>query len=62
MKIALMMENSQAGKNATILEQLNTAVEPFDHDVFNVGMDGENDHHLTYIQMLRQQQQLTPFL
>ncbi|BDX01853.1 hypothetical protein MACH16_06010 [Marinomonas pontica] len=46
MKIALMMENSQAGKNATILEQLNTAVEPFDHDVFNVGMDGENDHHL----------------
>ncbi|MCW8354505.1 RpiB/LacA/LacB family sugar-phosphate isomerase [Marinomonas pontica] len=51
MKIALMMENSQAGKNATILEQLNTAVEPFDHDVFNVGMDGENDHHLTYIHL-----------
>ncbi|MGB0783488.1 MAG: RpiB/LacA/LacB family sugar-phosphate isomerase [Marinomonas sp.] len=51
MKIALMMENSQAGKNATILEQLNTAVEPLDHDVFNVGMDGENDHHLTYIHL-----------
>jgi len=51
MKIALMMENSQAGKNATILAQLNAAVEPFNHDVFNVGMDDENDHHLTYIHL-----------
>ncbi len=51
MKIALMMENSQAGKNATVLEQLNTVAGPLNHDVFNVGMSDENDHHLTYIHL-----------
>lgn len=51
MKIALMMENSQAVKNAIVLEQLNTVASPLQHDVFNVGMSDENDHHLTYIHL-----------
>ncbi|WP_220719140.1 RpiB/LacA/LacB family sugar-phosphate isomerase [Agarivorans litoreus] len=51
MKIALMMENSQAAKNATVLEQLNTVVKPLEYAVFNVGMSDENDHHLTYIHL-----------
>ena len=51
MKIALMMENSQAGKNATILNELNGVVTPMDHTVFNVGMSDEKDHHLTYIHL-----------
>ncbi|MGB0663066.1 MAG: RpiB/LacA/LacB family sugar-phosphate isomerase [Pontibacterium sp.] len=51
MKIALMMENSQAAKNAIVLEQLNTVAEPLEHSVFNVGMSDENDHHLTYIHL-----------
>ncbi|MGJ8682553.1 RpiB/LacA/LacB family sugar-phosphate isomerase [Paraglaciecola sp.] len=51
MKIALMMENSQAGKNPTVLEQLNKVATPLKHDVFNVGMSDENDHHLTYIHL-----------
>jgi len=51
MKIALMMENSQAGKNATILNELNTVVGPLDYPVYNVGMSDENDHHLTYLHL-----------
>ncbi len=51
MKIALMMENSQAAKNATILKELTGVVTPMDHQVFNVGMSDENDHHLTYIHL-----------
>jgi len=51
MNIALMMENSQAGKNALVLQQLQ-AVAADNHDtVFNVGMSGEQDHHLTYIHL-----------
>ncbi|WP_022941553.1 RpiB/LacA/LacB family sugar-phosphate isomerase [Psychromonas hadalis] len=51
MKIALMMENSQAGKNATVLNELNNVVLPQGDSVFNVGMSDENDHHLTYIHL-----------
>ncbi len=51
MNIALMMENSQAGKNATILNELNTVAGPLGHQVFNVGMESENDHHLTYVHL-----------
>lgn len=51
MKIALMMENSQAGKNATVLNELNTVVLPQGDAVFNVGMSDENDHHLTYVHL-----------
>lgn len=51
MKIALMMENSQAGKNASVLNELQTVVGPLDYAVHNVGMSDENDHHLTYIHL-----------
>ncbi len=46
-----MMENSQAGKNAMVLNELNTVAGPLGHDVFNVGMSDEADHHLTYIHL-----------
>ncbi len=51
MKIALLMENSQAGKNAMVLNELNTVAGSLGHDVFNLGMSDENDHHLTYIHL-----------
>ncbi|MBE2895305.1 RpiB/LacA/LacB family sugar-phosphate isomerase [Pasteurellaceae bacterium TAE3-ERU1] len=51
MKIALMMENSQAAKNPIILKELQSVVAPKGYDVYNVGMDSENDHHLTYIHL-----------
>ncbi len=51
MKIALMNEFSQAGKNPIILEQLNDVAGELGHEVFNVGMDGDNDHRLTYIHL-----------
>ncbi|WP_040977017.1 RpiB/LacA/LacB family sugar-phosphate isomerase [Necropsobacter massiliensis] len=51
MKIALMMENSQAAKNAVVLKELKTVVDPKGYAVFNVGMSDENDHHLTYIHL-----------
>jgi ribose 5-phosphate isomerase RpiB len=51
MKIALMMENSQATKNAVIYNELKTVVGPLDYPVYNVGMSDEQDHHLTYIHL-----------
>ncbi|MBB1335723.1 MULTISPECIES: RpiB/LacA/LacB family sugar-phosphate isomerase [Pseudoalteromonas] len=51
MKIALMNEFSQAAKNPIVLEQLNTVANAQNHQVFNVGMDGDNDHRLTYIHL-----------
>ncbi|KJV34203.1 RpiB/LacA/LacB family sugar-phosphate isomerase [Pantoea sp. SM3] len=51
MKIALMMENSQAAKNATVWKELQTVSQPLGHQVFNVGMSDEQDHHLTYIHL-----------
>lgn len=51
MKIALMMENSQAAKNATVWNELQTVAQPLGHQVFNVGMSDEQDHHLTYIHL-----------
>ncbi|MGR5001980.1 RpiB/LacA/LacB family sugar-phosphate isomerase [Vibrio celticus] len=51
MKIALMMENSQAPKNAMVAGELNNVAGGLGHDVFNVGMTDENDHHLTYIHL-----------
>ena len=51
MKIALMMENSQAAKNAVIYQELKNVVGPLDYPVYNVGMSDENDHHLTYIHL-----------
>jgi len=51
MKIALMMENSQAAKNITVLKELEGVAQPLGHQVFNVGMSDEQDHHLTYIHL-----------
>jgi len=51
MKIALMMENSQAAKNAVVLKELQGVADQQGHAVFNVGMSDEQDHHLTYIHL-----------
>lgn len=51
MKIALMNEFSQAGKNPVVLEQLEAVAQEQGHQVFNVGMNGDNDHRLTYIHL-----------
>lgn len=39
MKIALMMENSQAGKNAMVAAELESVAGGIGHDVFNLGHD-----------------------
>lgn len=51
MKIALMMENSQATKNAAVLKELHTVVDDLGHAVYNVGMCDENDHPITYVHL-----------
>ena len=51
MNIALMMENSQAGKNALVLQQLQAVTSENKDAVYNVGMSDEQDHHLTYIHL-----------
>ncbi|MBU2881695.1 RpiB/LacA/LacB family sugar-phosphate isomerase [Psychrosphaera sp. B3R10] len=51
MKIALMNEFSQAAKNPIVLTQLEEVAQQQNHQVFNVGMDGDNDHRLTYIHL-----------
>ncbi|TCP94672.1 ribose 5-phosphate isomerase RpiB [Cricetibacter osteomyelitidis] len=51
MKIALMMENSQAAKNAVVYKELKGVADEKGYSVFNVGMNDENDHHLTYIHL-----------
>jgi ribose 5-phosphate isomerase RpiB len=51
MKIALMMENSQAGKNAVVLNELEQVARTQNDTVFNVGMSDDNDHQLTYIHL-----------
>ncbi|MFM2479316.1 RpiB/LacA/LacB family sugar-phosphate isomerase [Celerinatantimonas sp. MCCC 1A17872] len=51
MKIALMNEFSQAAKNPIILKELQGVASEQGHQVFNVGMNGDNDHRLTYIHL-----------
>jgi ribose 5-phosphate isomerase B len=51
MKIALMNEFSQAGKNPIIIKELDSVGSQLGHQVFNVGMDGDDDHRLTYIHL-----------
>ena len=51
MKIALMNEFSQASKNPIVLQQLEAVAAAQGHSVFNVGMNGDNDHRLTYIHL-----------
>lgn len=50
MKIALMMENSQANKTPSSSRSL-TRLPTKGFPVYNVGMSDENDHHLTYIHL-----------
>jgi ribose 5-phosphate isomerase RpiB len=51
MKIALINENSQAGKNDLICTTLKSVVEPKGHEVFNYGMyTAEDKAQLTYVQ------------
>ena len=51
MKIALINENSQAAKNALVLETLKKVVEPMGHEVYNYGMySAEDTNALTYVQ------------
>jgi len=50
MKIALINENSQAAKNAVIVNALKTVAEPLGHTVFNYGMyTAEDKAQLTYV-------------
>lgn len=52
MKIALINENSQAAKNAIIVDTLKKVVEPMGHEVFNYGMySAEDEAQLTYVQV-----------
>lgn len=52
MKIALINENSQAGKNAVIENALKKVVEPMGHTVVNYGMYTTDDAcQLTYVQV-----------
>lgn len=50
MKIALIIENSQAAKASVIHDALTTVAEPFGHEVFHYGMySAEDDASLTYV-------------
>ena len=52
MKIALVMENSQAAKNSIVAAALTKVVEPMGHEVFNYGMySAEDKEQLTYVQV-----------
>ncbi len=50
MKIALIIENSQAAKNSIINDALTSVAEPLGHQVFNYGMyTAEDSASLTYV-------------
>jgi ribose 5-phosphate isomerase RpiB len=51
MKIALLMENSQASKAPMVVNELNSVARDLGHDVVNAGMLDENDHSLTYVHL-----------
>ena len=50
MKIALINENSQAGKNELIYNTLNAVATKYGHTVDNYGMFNADDKALTYVQ------------
>lgn len=50
MKIGLITENSQAGKNKIIYEELKRVAEAQGHEVINFGMTDEQDKRLTYVE------------
>lgn len=51
MKIALINENSQAGKNSIIFKELQEVAEKYNHKVYNYGMESLEDENLTYVQV-----------
>ncbi len=46
-----MNEFSQASKNPAILNELKIIGSEYGHTIFNVGMNDDNDHRLTYIHL-----------
>lgn len=50
MKIALIMENSQAAKNEIVYKTLKNTAEALGHEVVNYGMFNAEDKSLTYVQ------------
>ena len=51
MKIALINENSQAGKNGIIYNELEAVAKQYNHEVYNYGMESLEDENLTYVQV-----------
>ena len=51
MRIALINENSQANKNSIIYNSLKKIAKKYNHEVFNYGMNDDNDANLTYVQV-----------
>ena len=50
MKIALILENSQAAKNAMVFKELNEVAQAHGHEVLNFGMySAEDERKLTYV-------------
>ncbi|MCR2833156.1 RpiB/LacA/LacB family sugar-phosphate isomerase [Parerythrobacter lacustris] len=50
MKVALIIENSQAAKSSIVHEALTSVAEPLGHEVFHYGMyTAEDDAQLTYV-------------
>ncbi len=50
MKIALILENSQAPKNAIVYQELKAVADKYGHEVFNYGMySAEDKRSLTYV-------------
>jgi len=51
MKIALINENSQAGKNEIIYKELEAVAKMYNHEVYNYGMGNVEEPNLTYVQV-----------
>lgn len=51
MKIALINENSQVGKNSTIYKELEAVAKQYNHEVYNYGMESLEEENLTYVQV-----------
>ena len=51
MKIALINENSQAGKNSIIYQELEAVAKQYNHEVYNYGMESVEEPNLTYVQV-----------
>ena len=50
MKIALINENSQAQKNSLIYNELKKVADSHGYEVYNYGMENEDENNLTYVQ------------